>query len=61
VWVTFLLVCLLYAVGAVVTIRVLRGMSRRFRRSGGFVEHDAPYGPSTPLDRAATEEKDPVP
>jgi cytochrome d ubiquinol oxidase subunit I len=61
VWLTFLLVCLLYAVGAVVTIRVLRGMSRRFRRMGGFVEHDAPYGPSSPLGRAATEEKEPVP
>jgi cytochrome d ubiquinol oxidase subunit I len=60
VWMTFVVVCLLYAVGAVTTVRVLRGMSRRFRRAGGFVEHDAPYGPSTPLDRAA-EQKELVP
>ena len=64
VWLTFLLVCLLYAVGAVATVRVLRGMSRRFRRAGGFVEHDAPYGPSSPLGQVAgdrTGEKEPVP
>ncbi|RYU12992.1 cytochrome ubiquinol oxidase subunit I [Nocardioides iriomotensis] len=59
VWATFIVVCLLYLTGAVTLVRVLRGMSRRFRRAGGFVEHDAPYGPSSPLDR--TEEKEPVP
>lgn len=59
VWATFIVVCLLYLTGAVTLVWVLRGMSRRFRRAGGFVEHDAPYGPSSPLDR--TEEKEPVP
>ena len=59
VWATFIVVCLLYLTGAVTLVWVLRGMSRRFRRAGGFVEHDAPYGPSGPLDR--TEEKEPVP
>jgi cytochrome bd ubiquinol oxidase subunit I len=59
VWATLIVVCLLYLTGAVTLVWVLRGMSRRFRRAGGFVEHDAPYGPSSPLDR--TEEKEPVP
>jgi cytochrome bd ubiquinol oxidase subunit I len=59
VWATFIVVCLLYLTGAVTLVWVLRGMSRRFRRAGGFVEHDAPYGPSSPLER--TEEKEPVP
>jgi cytochrome bd ubiquinol oxidase subunit I len=59
VWATLIVVCLLYLTGAVTLVWVLRGMSRRFRRAGGFVEHDAPYGPSSPLER--TEEKEPVP
>jgi cytochrome d ubiquinol oxidase subunit I len=46
VWVTFVAVLLLYAALAVTTIMVLRSMSRRFRRGGGFVDHDVPYGPA---------------
>jgi cytochrome bd ubiquinol oxidase subunit I len=46
VWITFVAVFLLYAALGVTTIVVLRGMSRRFRRAGGFVEGDTPYGPT---------------
>jgi cytochrome d ubiquinol oxidase subunit I len=47
VWITFIAVILMYAALGVTTIVVLRSMSRRFRRSGGFVEQDGPYGPSS--------------
>jgi cytochrome bd ubiquinol oxidase subunit I len=46
VWITFFVVVVLYAIVGVTTILVLRGMSRRFRRAGGFTDQDAPYGPS---------------
>jgi len=48
VWVTFLLVVLLYAGLGVTAVLVLRGMSRRFRRGDGAGEADVPYGPSEP-------------
>ena len=48
VWITFVLVLLLYAGLGVTAILVLRGMSRRFRRGDGFNEADVPYGPSEP-------------
>jgi len=54
VWLTFLSVVILYVALGITTILVLRGMSRRFRRSGGFVEHDTPYGPSAPSEPAPT-------
>jgi cytochrome d ubiquinol oxidase subunit I len=46
VWITFFAVVVLYAIVGVTTILVLRGMSKRFRRAGGFTDQDAPYGPS---------------
>jgi cytochrome bd ubiquinol oxidase subunit I len=46
VWITFIAVFVLYAALGVTTILVLRGMSRRFRRAGGFVDSDTPYGPT---------------
>ena len=46
VWITFVLVTLLYAGLGVTTILVLRLMSRRFRAQPRFDESDAPYGPS---------------
>ncbi|MET9274953.1 cytochrome ubiquinol oxidase subunit I [Kribbella sp. NPDC003557] len=46
VWITFIGVFVLYAALGVTLILVLRGMSRRFRRAGGFVEGDTPYGPT---------------
>jgi cytochrome d ubiquinol oxidase subunit I len=56
VWVTFVLVTLLYIGLGITTILVLRQMSRRFRRGDRFNESDVPYGPSEPTDRA----KEPV-
>jgi cytochrome d ubiquinol oxidase subunit I len=46
VWITFIAVTVLYAALGVTAILVLRGMSRRFRRAGGFIETAGPYGPS---------------
>jgi cytochrome d ubiquinol oxidase subunit I len=58
VWVTFVAVVLLYVALGVTTIMVLRSMSRRFRRGGGFVDHDVPYGPAGSEPPAP---KEPVP
>jgi cytochrome d ubiquinol oxidase subunit I len=46
VWISFIVVTLLYLALGVTAILVLRGMSRRFRRSGGFAEAEGPYAPS---------------
>jgi cytochrome d ubiquinol oxidase subunit I len=54
VWLTFVSVVILYVALGITTILVLRGMSRRFRRAGGFVEHDTPYGPSGRPETAPT-------
>ena len=35
-------------------------MSRRFRRAGGFTDHDAPYAPSGPPPEAARAEEEAV-
>jgi cytochrome d ubiquinol oxidase subunit I len=48
VWVTFLVVALLYVILGITTIAVLRGMSRRFREKD---DDDVPYGPRSSLDR----------
>ena len=45
VWITFIVVALLYAGLGITTILVLRGMSRRARARDGFEETDSPYGP----------------
>ncbi len=51
VWITFLAVVVLYLVVAVTTILVLRGMSRRWRETGGQIdETDVPYGPRGPVE-----------
>jgi cytochrome d ubiquinol oxidase subunit I len=47
VWVTFILVIVLYLGLAVTTILVLRNLSRRFRAGDGG-DDDVPYGPSGP-------------
>lgn len=60
VWITFIAVVLLYLTLGVTTILVLRGMSRRFRRSGGFTDHDAPYGANAVPD-ADPEREEAVP
>jgi cytochrome bd ubiquinol oxidase subunit I len=57
VWITFLAVVILYAVVGIATILVLRGMSRRFRRTEGLVDHEVPYGPSEPAVPATADEE----
>ena len=53
VWLTFVGVVLLYIVVGVTTVLVLRGMSRRWRESGGDLdETDVPYGPRGPVEPA---------
>ena len=47
VWLTFVLVAVLYLVLGVTTVLILRMMSRRFR-DRDVREHDVPYGPSGP-------------
>ena len=49
VWITFIGVVVLYLGLAVTTIVVLRRMSRRYRATDGFADHDAPYGPPEPV------------
>jgi cytochrome d ubiquinol oxidase subunit I len=47
VWITFILVTLLYLGLGITTVLILRKMSKRFReREVG--EHEVPYGPSDP-------------
>jgi cytochrome d ubiquinol oxidase subunit I len=57
VWITFVAIAVLYIALGITTILVLRGMSRRFRRAGGFTDHDAPYAPSGPSAPATAEEE----
>jgi cytochrome d ubiquinol oxidase subunit I len=52
VWLTFVLVTLLYAVLGITTVLILRMMSRRFRERD-VREHDVPYGPSGPTPEPA--------
>jgi cytochrome bd ubiquinol oxidase subunit I len=56
VWITFVLVTLLYAGLGITTVLILRKMSKRFRQRG-VAEHDVPYGPRAPVpDEPAREE-----
>jgi cytochrome d ubiquinol oxidase subunit I len=61
VWITFIAVGLLYLVLGVTAIMVLRGMSRRFRRAGGLVDAEGPYGPGAGSATSAAQEPEPVP
>jgi cytochrome d ubiquinol oxidase subunit I len=58
VWATFGAVVVLYLALGTTTILVLRAMSRRFRRAGGFVDHDTPYGPK-PLPASSESKEEP--
>ena len=53
VWISFGAVVVLYLAVGATTILVLRGMSRRFRRAGGFTDHDAPYAPTAPPEETS--------
>jgi cytochrome d ubiquinol oxidase subunit I len=58
VWVTFILVIVLYAGLGTTTILILRKMSKRYRRHG--TDDDVPYGPSGPQHAGAEQAKEPV-
>jgi cytochrome bd ubiquinol oxidase subunit I len=60
VWVTFILVVVLYAALGLTTILVLRHMARRFRR-GEVTEHEVPYGPREAVDAPAPGGREEVP
>jgi cytochrome bd ubiquinol oxidase subunit I len=60
VWITFFAVVILYAFVGATTILVLRGMSRRFRRAGGFTDLDTPYGPSALTEEGSATAKETV-
>jgi len=57
IWITFVLVTLLYIGLGITTILVLRLMSQRFRRGEGSADSEVPYGPSEP---ASEQVKEPV-
>jgi cytochrome d ubiquinol oxidase subunit I len=57
VWITFIVVVLLYAALGVTTILVLRNLARRYRR-GDVSEHDVPYGPREPDIAPASRERE---
>jgi cytochrome bd ubiquinol oxidase subunit I len=61
VWITFIAVGLLYLALGVTAIMVLRGMSRRFRRAGGLVDAEGPYGPGAGSATSAAQEPEPEP
>ncbi len=49
VWVTFIVIAILYFALAITLILILRAMSRRFRAEGDRGDDDAPYGPRKPI------------
>jgi cytochrome d ubiquinol oxidase subunit I len=59
VWVTFILVTLLYIGLGTTTILILRKMAGRFRRQG-VDDEDVPYGPRAPAPAEAAEAEEPV-
>jgi cytochrome bd ubiquinol oxidase subunit I len=56
VWITFVLVAVLYIGLGTTTVLVLRGMAKRFREQG-LAEHEVPYGPSGPLPESPEREQ----
>ena len=60
VWVTFILVIVLYIGLGTTTILILRNMSRRFRRRDGS-DDEVPYGPSGPNQTSPEPAEDVVP
>ena len=58
VWITFVVVVVLYIAVGVSTILVLRSMSKRFRRAGGLLDDEGPYAPNRPLVRTAADDEE---
>jgi cytochrome bd ubiquinol oxidase subunit I len=60
VWLTFLVVLVIYVGLGITTILILRSMSRRWRTGTDLPESQAPYGPRQPLSGAKSSEEVPV-
>jgi cytochrome d ubiquinol oxidase subunit I len=60
VWITFCAVVVLYLVLGVTTVRVLTGMSRRYRRDSASIDDAGPYGPKGSPVAASTSQEEPV-
>jgi cytochrome bd ubiquinol oxidase subunit I len=50
VWITFLVILVLYIGIAVTLVLILRSMSRRWRTQQELAETEVPYGPREPVD-----------
>jgi cytochrome d ubiquinol oxidase subunit I len=59
VWITFIVVVVIYLALATTVVLVLRSMSRRFRRQAELVDGDVPYGPRE-LRAETPQETEPV-
>ena len=57
VWITFVVIAVLYVGLAITTVLILRKMSRRFREQG-LGDHEVPYGPRSP--ESEPRDRDPV-
>jgi cytochrome d ubiquinol oxidase subunit I len=55
VWITFIVIAVLYVALAVTTVLILRAMSRRFRDRDS-ADPAVPYGPDEPTEAAASRE-----
>ncbi len=55
VWITFVLVTVLYAGLGITTVLILRKMSKRYRDAGVGDDDDVPYGPREPAPPARDE------
>jgi cytochrome d ubiquinol oxidase subunit I len=55
VWITFIVVVVVYLALATAVVLVLRNMSRRFRREEAPLDGDVPYGPRALTPEPATE------
>jgi cytochrome d ubiquinol oxidase subunit I len=55
VWITFVVVVVIYLALATTVVLVLRSMSRRFRGQADLVDTDVPYGPRELLEEPEQE------
>ena len=60
VWITFILVTLLYVGLGITTILILRKMSKRFRERD-VADDEVPYGPSSPAPAVAEPDQEATP
>jgi hypothetical protein len=61
VWITFIVVTVIYAALGTTTILVLRSLSRRTRAADELDDRDVPYGPATPPEPGPARPAEEVP